>query len=254
MIIDITQDTKCKFLCLNESMGFLMSILLGVRRPINNSNIQIVTNIICPLLKNKAVFKQSILKESLIKLMTFDEKYLNAILSYLLKSWPIRFPEIIIVYLDIIENLFTNKDTKNEDNIESSRKKRGSLREILDSTLVDTPIMIQILKKIQTCFYDLNFLIADRSLVYFKNETFIIEIYKHKLENTFLNKLIGNIKEHWSQEIKIISKIVIEKLIKRDKNLKDLLTDEDMTTINNFQYEIEETEDIWDIQFNLKGD
>ena len=40
--------------------------------------------------------------------MAYDTNYSNAILSYLLKTWPVRFPEKIIVYLDIIENLFNN--------------------------------------------------------------------------------------------------------------------------------------------------
>ena len=52
-------------------------------------------------MKCKNICKQSIMKEMLIKLMNFDTNACNAILSFLIRTWPVRYPERIIIYLDI---------------------------------------------------------------------------------------------------------------------------------------------------------
>ena len=100
----------------------------------------------------------------------------------------------------------------------------------------------------------MSFLIADRSLIYFKNESFILVLYKLSLEKKFIKEIIGNIEKHWSQEIKIISKIVVTKLIKRDEKIKECLTNKEKRILDEFKIDLAETEDIWDIHFNLKGD
>jgi hypothetical protein len=176
------------------------------------------------------------LKETIIKLMNFNKKYLNLILSYLIKTWPIRYPERIMVYLDLIENVFNAQN---------------------DTTIlfnVDEKLMLSLLKKIITCFSDESFLIGDRSLIYFKNEHFIITIYRLNLQKKVMDTLLKNIKTHWSQEIKIISKIVISKLMKRDEKIEEMISKEDKEIIDKLEFDIGESEDIWDIQFNLKGD
>ena len=70
----------------------------------------------------------------------------------------------------------------------------------------------------------------------------------------FIKKLINNLESHWSQEIKIISKIVINKLIKKDENILKNLSEKDKEIFNSFNYDVNDTEEIWDIHFNLKGD
>ena len=70
----------------------------------------------------------------------------------------------------------------------------------------------------------------------------------------FTRKLINNIENHWSQEIKIISKIVINKLIKRDENILKNLSEKEKQIFDSFNYDVNDSEDIWDIHFNLKGD
>ena len=70
----------------------------------------------------------------------------------------------------------------------------------------------------------------------------------------FTRKLISNLENHWSQEIKIISKIVINKLIKRDENILKNLNEKEKKIFESFNYDVNDSEDIWDIHFNLKGD
>ena len=236
IIIDVTNDSESKLLCLNESLDLLKCVLLGVKVPINEYYLNLLTNIVCPLLKCKNVCKSAMLKETLVKFMNFNKKYLNLILNYLIKTWPIRFPERIIVYLDLIENFF---NTQNDSNILFN---------------VDETLMANLLKKIITCFSDESFLIGDRSLIFFKNENFIVTLYRINSQKKVMDTLIRNIKTHWSQEIKIISKIVISKLLKRDEKIMELISKEDKEVIDKLEFDIAESEDIWDIQFNLKGD
>ena len=244
IIIDISHDEKNKLLCLNECLDLLKCILLGAKRPINDYYLSIVSNVICPLLKCKHVFKQNILKETIVKLMNYDKRMLNIILNFLVKTWPVRYPERVIVYLDIIENIFNVNNSMSTD-------KEAENNNIAD---VEEGIMINLLKKIKCCFSDLSFLIADRSLIFFKNENFSVLINKYNLHRDFLSKLVDNIENHWSQEIKIISRIVISKMTKRDEKILFLLNDKEKKIINDFKFDITASEDIWDIHFNLKGD
>ena len=231
MLIDVTNDIKTNLLCLDECLDLLRCIILGAKKPINAKYMYVVSNVICPLLKCKNINKQYNLKETLFKFMEYDKSILNEIIKFILKTWPIRYPDRTIVYLDIIENIF-NKNLFN-----------------LDERLLDS-----VFKKINCCLSDLNFLIADRSIVYFKNDNFITCLYKYNLHLKLIHKLINNLESHWSQEIKIISKIVINKLIKRDENILKSLSDKDKEIIDSFNYDVNDTEEIWDIHFNLKGD
>ena len=231
MLIDITNDNKTNLLCLDECLDLLRCIILGAKKPINAKYMYVVSNVICPLLKCKNINKQTNLKETLFKFMEYDKNLLNEIIKFLLRTWPMRYPDRVIIYLDIIENIFT----KNLFN--------------LDERLLDN-----IFKKINFCLSDLNFLIADRCIVFFKNDNFITYLYKFNIYMKFIKKLINNLESHWSQEIKIISKIVINKLIKKDENILKNLSEKDKEIFNSFNYDVNDTEEIWDIHFNLKGD
>ena len=231
MLIDITNDNKTNLLCLDECLDLLRCIILGAKKPINAKYMYVVSNVICPLLKCKNINKQTNLKETLFKFMEYDKNLLNEIIKFLLRTWPVRYPDRVIIYLDIIENIFT----KNLFN--------------LDERLLDN-----IFKKINFCLSDLNFLIADRCIVFFKNDNFITYLYKFNIYMKFIKKLINNLESHWSQEIKIVSKIVINKLIKKDENILKNLSEKDKEIFNSFNYDVNDTEEIWDIHFNLKGD
>ena len=43
-------------------------------------------------------------------------------------------------------------------------------------------------------------------------------------------------------------------MIKKDENILNNLTDKDKEIIDSFNYDVNDTEEIWDIHFNLKGD
>ena len=232
LLIDVSNDNKTNLLCLDECLDLIRCIILGAKKPINQKYMYVVLNVVCPLLKVKNIYKQANLKETIFKFMQYDKIILNEILKFLLKSWPIRYPGKIIVFLDIIENIFTNNLIIN----------------------IDENILGLILKKINCCMTDINFLIADRSIIFFKNDNFINCLYKYDLCLRFIRKMFDNINSHWSQEIKIISKIVINRLIKKDENLVKSLTEIEKDTLNNFKLDVSDNEDIWDIQFNLKGD
>ena len=51
-----------------------------------------------------------------------------------------------------------------------------------------------------------------------------------------MDTLIRNIKTHWSQEIRIISKIVISKLLKRDEKIIELISKEDKEVIDKLEF------------------
>lgn len=176
--------------------------------------------------------KSPSLKDTLLKLANFDDKIGITILAFLSITWPIRYPERILVYLDIIESILI----------------------AIGVRIKDDPIMLKILKKIKLCFVDLSFLIADRSLIFFKNDYFYSLLYLYNLQLPSLEMLVKNISSHWSQEIKLISRIAISKLFKKDEKLMTQLSNEEIKIIDDFKLDINESEDIWDIHFNLKGD
>ena len=47
---------------------------------------------------------------------------------------------------------------------------------------------------------------------------------------------------------------MISKIAKRDENILMLLNENEKKIVNEFKFDINESEDIWDIHFNLKGD
>lgn len=176
--------------------------------------------------------KSPSLKDTLLKLANFDDKIGITILSFLSMTWPVRYPERILVYLDVIESILI----------------------AIGLSIKDDPIVLKILKKIKFCFLDLSFLIADRSLVFFKNDYFYSLLSLYNLQIPSLEILMKNISSHWSQEIKLISRIAISKLFKKDEKLMTQLSKEEMKVIDDFKFDLNESEDIWDIHFNLKGD
>ena len=108
--------------------------------------------------------------------------------------------------------------------------------------------------KILISLKDTNFLIADRSMVIFKSEKIISQFISSKLDFKLIDNLIYNIKFHWSQDIKMISNLVIIKIISTFPEILSNLSEEKkkfIQAINNIKVQ---NEDIWDIQFNLKAD
>jgi len=114
------------------------------------------------------------------------------------------------------------------------------------------------LKKIQhkilISLKDSNFLIADRSMVIFKNQNIISQFISSKLDSKLIDNLIFNIKFHWSQDIKMISNLVIIKVISTFPEIICNLSEENTKYIQAINNQKAQSDDIWDIQFNLKAD
>jgi hypothetical protein len=90
--------------------------------------------------------------------------------------------------------------------------------------------------------------IADKCLVLFKNDSFLQICFSFKLEDKIIDKLICNMKEHWSEEIGLLSKLVISRLIAYDNELinrREELRDVNLSSLN---------EDLWNFRFDLKAD
>lgn len=108
--------------------------------------------------------------------------------------------------------------------------------------------------KILISLKDSNFLIADRSMVIFKNEKIIAQFISSKLDSKLIDNLISNIKFHWSQDIKMISNLVIIKIISSFSEILSNLSEENKKIIQAINNINTQNEDIWNIQFNLKAD
>ena len=65
--------------------------------------------------------------------------------------------------------------------------------------------------------------------------------------------LICNIITHWNPEIKIISKFVLSKFIKYDKNFVFNFNSKEKEIVDNMNI-TDFKDDIWDVHFDLKSD
>jgi hypothetical protein len=106
----------------------------------------------------------------------------------------------------------------------------------------------RLLLKVIGCLSDTNFLIADKCLVLFKNDTFLKVCFTYKLEDKIIDRLICNMKEHWSEEIGLLSKLAVSRLIAYDKELinkREELKEINLSSLN---------EELWNFRFDLKAD
>ena len=65
--------------------------------------------------------------------------------------------------------------------------------------------------------------------------------------------LIENIKSHWSDEINLISKLVISRLVENDKDFLNEVDVEDRIFILGLNL-AEYKEEMWGVHFDLKAD
>jgi hypothetical protein len=216
-----------------ELIDFLECVIRGYSKPLKHSHIIFISRIVLPLMKNNHVkFFWPRLKEFLVKICEIDKIIAECTLFYTLLSWPVRYPEKITNYLELIELLFCRNDSNYQ---------------------FDKKLTKRLLNKIITCLGDLNFLVSDRTMVLFKNDKLIEIYFTSSYENLLIERLITNIETHWSSELKIISKVVISKLLNHDKGLLkrlSLINQEKIESYNLYSY----NEEVWDIQFALKAD
>lgn len=157
------------------------------------------------------------------------------------------------------ENSSNNNEVSNHINILNPHEIKDILKEeILNIQRDNFDVKVylkKILNKILYSLKDSNFLIADRSMVIFKNEKIINQFISNSLDNKLIENLIYNVKYHWSQDIKMISNLVIMKIISYSPDIISNLSEETKKLIQVINNNINtEKEDVWDIHFNLKAD
>jgi len=149
------------------------------------------------------------------------------------------------INLDIKMNKVLNNNDNNDEEI----------KKIQDENLDYKFYLYKILYKLLISLKDTNFLIADRSMVMFKNEKIIKQFINNNFEYKLIDNLIYNIKFHWSQDIKMISNLVTIKIIKMFPEIFSNISDENKMYIQVLNSNMNtQKEDIWDIHFNLIAD
>ena len=101
----------------NLEINLLESIISGLKKPIKSNIINLINKNVLPLLKNNFLKYFSLnLKNFINFLLTIDQNYIKNIITFLLKSWPVRYPDKLLIYIEIIENILLNhqKDNQNE--------------------------------------------------------------------------------------------------------------------------------------------
>ncbi len=109
------------------------------------------------------------------------------------------------------------------------------------------------MKKFTICLKDVNFLIADKSLSLFKSSKIVDLFSSYNFEKIIAKNLVENIVNHWSDEIQLISKLVIAKLMNFHKSFIDKIGQEEKNFIDKIDIS-EYKEEIWGIHFALKAD
>jgi hypothetical protein len=78
-------------------------------------------------------------------------------------------------------------------------------------------------------------------------------VYDYNLETHIMNKLIYNHQNHWSEEINMLSRLVISKFMNYDKNLKNLLEVKKQEILEKMSF-TNLNDDLWNYKYDLKAD
>jgi hypothetical protein len=87
----------------------------------------------------------------------------------------------------------------------------------------------------------------------FKSSNFMRMIYEYNLESHTMKKLINNHQQHWSEEINMLSKLVISKMLSYDKNLINLLDAKNQEILEKMSF-TNLNDDLWNYRYDLKAD
>ena len=180
------------------------------------------------------------LKSFLTAIITHDKSFLVPLLEFLYKSWPSRYPEKVISYIEFIEYLF---NTFTEDLV---------CEKNTENTLI--LVFKKLCSKLLSNIKDDNLLISDKTLILFKNNKFLDLFNEYKFETRIIIYLTDNIKIHWSEEIKGISKLVLSRFKSYSPDSFEQIDNELKNYIENLNLS-NISEEIWDIlRFDLKAD
>lgn len=220
------------------------SIYLGLNKPILSKYVNLFNKRILNIFKHKQIKSfWNNLKTFIIDLINFDkDSFLNNLIVFMYKSWPNKNPDKICYLIELIEAIFINM---NEDNNKKDNK----------NILFNCIYFVKLSNKIINSITNLNVVVADKTLILFKHDELLnFFIDDCKLINVLLTKLIENIKNHWSDEIKSISKLVLSKIKNNKPECLSQCNEEVIKYINSIQFS-QDNEYLWDlIKYELKAD
>jgi hypothetical protein len=119
--------------------------------------------------------------------------------------------------------------------------------------MLESKTLKSLMKKFTICLKDVNFLIADKSLSLFKSSKIVDLFSSYNFEKIIAKYLVDNILNHWSDEIQLISKLVIAKLLNFHKSFIEKIGQEEKNFIDKIDIS-EYKEEIWGVHFALKAD
>jgi hypothetical protein len=119
--------------------------------------------------------------------------------------------------------------------------------------MLESKTLKSLMKKFTICLKDVNFLIADKSLSLFKSSKIVDLFSSYNFEKIIAKYLVDNIVNHWSDEIQLISKLVIAKLLNFHKSFIEKIGQEEKNFIDKIDIS-EYKEEIWGVHFALKAD
>ena len=220
---------------LTDCLDLLKSIYIGLNKPINKRYLSIFSRSILPIFKQKNVKVIWVgFKNFMLSLLKYDhESFLPIIINFLYKSWPSKNPEKICLIIELIEIIYP----------------------LYKTMLIKLLPFKKIILKVVSSIKDMNVIIADKSLIIFKHDDFLYLFFdEFKLENKIIENLVENLKKHWSDDIKSISKLVLSKIKNNYPNIMNTISKELTDYIEMINIS-QENDDLWEVlKYDLKAD
>lgn len=219
---------------LSDCFDLLKCIFLGLNKPLSKKNSLLLERTILYTFKNKQLKSFWInYKNFLLCLIKEDICVLQITINFIYKSWPCRYPDKIVLVIEFLETLFS----------------------LYQSEMIKLSNFKKICSKIIVTMSDMNIIVADKALISLKNDQLlktIINEFNYGLK--VINLLVYNIKNHWCDDIKNISKLVLSKIKTAHPNLLAELDKATIMFIDSIQFS-QGAEDLWELlRFELKAD
>lgn len=210
------------------------SIFLGGAKPTSKRFLSIISKAFLPVFRHKNLkMIWSGYKAFLTAIIKHDNTLLNVVLTFFYKTWPYKFPDKLCLLVEFIEGLYSQYPFE--------------ISKIL--------VFRKLVAKLIACMKDSNVIVADKCLIIFKHDDLVnVFINDFNFGESILKNIVSNIKLHWSEDIKTISKLVLSKLKNNHGQILESATDEVLSFINSVQFN-QDNDDLWEIlKFDLRAD
>lgn len=219
---------------LSDCFDLLKSIFLGLNKPLSKKNSLLLERTILYTFKNKQLKSfWSNYKIFLLSLIKEDLYVLQITINFIYKSWPSRYPDKIVLVIEFLETLLS----------------------LYFNEMIKYSNFKKICSKIVVSISDMNIIVADKALISFKNDQLMkIMINEFNYGIKIINAIVFNIKNHWCDDIKNISKLVLSKIKSVYPNIMSDLDKNTIMFIDSIQFS-QGAEDLWELlRFELKAD